>query len=373
MIDFKEFFTALKVKLVGVLISDQYNPTWKHIVLGQLIDENIEISIENNLVKPGCNFTKDLLAHYDGFLNKAEQAGSCIRNRCVWKSKFITDIGRPLFNQHLVDYGITYVSDFLCEDQNKEYYVPSFAEFKTVIMGGMGIINSSMYLKLKMGIKRAYPGQKLKQINKDLKASILLNKKGKTKGSGEIRTSIMYNRVEFGDINPCVKWVTYFQADIPWVEVYETLYMTTGTNKLLEFQYKLIHRVATSRDMRMKMKIATTDLCHLCGISIETIEHQQFNCTYTKNFRNNLEARLKSAFPDLSDQQEIDIVVCTNNNKIVNFLRIIANWYISKKYHKQKLLWWEEYSAWVRGHTKYEGKLSQEEKMRITEIISGPV
>ena len=373
MIDFKEFFTALKVKLVGVLISDQYNPTWKHIVLGQLIDENIEISIENNLVKPGCKFTSDLLAHYDGFLNKAEQAGSCIRNRCAWKSKFITDIGRPLFNQHLVDYGITYVSDFLCEDQNKEYYVPSFAEFKTVIMGGMGIINSSMYLKLKMGIKRAYPGQKLKQINKDLKASILLNKKGKTKGSGEIRTSIMYNRVEFGDINPCVKWVTYFQADIPWVEVFETLYMTTGTNKLLEFQYKLIHRVATSRDMRMKMKIATTDLCHLCGISIETIEHQQFNCTYTKNFRNNLEARLKSAFPDLSDQQEIDIVVCTNNNKIVNFLRIIANWYISKKYHKQKLLWWEEYSAWVRGHTKYEGKLSQEEKMRITEIISGPV
>ena len=109
--------------------------------------------------------------------------------------------------------------------------------------------------------------------------------------------------------------------------------MTTGTNKLLEFQYKLIHRVATSRYMRKKMKIVTNDLCHICGISIETIEHQQFNCTHTKTFRNKLEARLKSAFPDLSDQQEIDFVVC--NNKIVNFLRIIANWYISNKYHKQ--------------------------------------
>ena len=33
MIDFKEFFTALKVKLVhvGVLVSDQYNPIWKRI------------------------------------------------------------------------------------------------------------------------------------------------------------------------------------------------------------------------------------------------------------------------------------------------------------------------------------------------------
>ena len=176
-----------------------------------------------------------------------------------------------------------------------------------------------MYLMIKMGIKRAYPGQKLKQINKDLKASILLNKKGETKGSGEIRTSILYNRVEFRDINPCVKWVTYFQADIPWVELFETLYMTTGTNKLLEFQYKLIHRVATSRYMRKKMKIVTTDLCHLCGISIETIEHQQFNCTYTKIFRNKLEARLKSAFPNLSDQQEIDFVVCINNKNMRQF------------------------------------------------------
>ena len=58
------------------------------------------------------------------------------------------------------------------------------------------------------------------------------------------------------------------------------------------------------------MKIVTTDLCHLCGISIETIEHQQFNSTYTKIFRNKLEARLKAAFPNLSDQQEIDFVVC---------------------------------------------------------------
>ena len=106
MIDFKEFFTALKVKLLGVLISDQYNPIWKRIVLGQLINENIEISIENNLVKPGCKFTSDLLEHYDGFPNKAEQAGSSVRIICLWKSKFITDIGRPLCNQNLVDYGI---------------------------------------------------------------------------------------------------------------------------------------------------------------------------------------------------------------------------------------------------------------------------
>ena len=95
-----------------------------------------------------------------------------------------------------MEYGITYVTDFLCDDQKKEYYVPSFAEFKTVIMGGMETISSSMYLKLKMGIKIAYPGQKLKQINRELKASILLNNnihiiyityKGETKRSYQVK------------------------------------------------------------------------------------------------------------------------------------------------------------------------------------------
>ena len=39
-------------------------------------------------------------------------------------------------------------------------------------MGGMEIINQTYYLKIKMGIKRAFPGTKLKDINKNLRASI---------------------------------------------------------------------------------------------------------------------------------------------------------------------------------------------------------
>jgi len=369
MIDFKEFFTSLKVKLVGILISDNYNPTWKQIVLSQLCNEKIEICLENNHVKTGCKFTEDLLTHYELFLSKAELAGDCIRNRCIWNSKCITDIGRPLYNQNLIDYGLTYVTDFLCEDQNKEYYIPSFSEFKASIMGGMEIVNSTIYLKIKMGIKRAFTGQKLNKIDKDMKASVLLNSKGEAKGSGELRKSLTYNKVQFEDIKPCVRWESFFQAEIPWLSSFETLYTTSGTNKLLEFQYKLIHRVATSRYMRKKMKIETTDLCHLCGISIETIEHQQLDCVHTKKFRSKLEGRLKLVYPEIGDQRGLHFLTCTSENKVMNFLRIVANWYINKKYHKQKLLWWEEYSAWVRKEVKFERKLTQDEKAIISGII----
>ena len=57
-------------------------------------------------------------------------------------------------------------------------------------MGGMEIINQTYYLKIKMGIKRAFPGTKLKDINKNLRASILLNSKGEARRSGELTGAV---------------------------------------------------------------------------------------------------------------------------------------------------------------------------------------
>ena len=87
-------------------------------------------------MKKGCLFTQDLLAHYEVFLQKVELAKDRIRNRCIWSNKQITDMGRPLVNQSLVDYGIMYTTDFLGTDVHGEYYLMNYTEFKTNKMGG---------------------------------------------------------------------------------------------------------------------------------------------------------------------------------------------------------------------------------------------
>ena len=369
MIDFKEFFTSLKIKLVGILYSDKYNPKWKEIVLSQLGNENIEIAIENNKVKPGCHFTQDLLAHYETFLQKVELAKDVIRNRCVWFSSHITDIGRPLINQHLLDFGLIYVTDFLGKDLNGEYYVMNYTEFRAIKMGGMNIITNTQYLKIKMGIKRAYPSIKLTKIDEKSKVSMLLNNKGEAKGSGDLRLN-MYDRIDFSSITPCMKWEAYFKTGISWIHTFETLYQSTGTNKLREFQYKLVHRVATCRYMRKKMKIETTDMCHLCGTTSETLEHQQLHCAGTKKFRGKLEGILRCKLPAAAtEQSEVGFFTCISSMSIVSFLRLVANYYINKRFHKKKLLWWEEYSAWVKREIRTEAKLSHEEKQLILDIL----
>ena len=372
MIEFTDFFTSLKLKLVGILISENNNPLWKRIVQSQLDHENIEIAIENNKVKKGCLFTQDLLAHYEVFLQKVELAKNRIRNRCIWFNKQITDMGRPLVNQSLVDYGIMYITDFLGTDVNGEYYLMNYTEFKTNKMGGMNIITVTQYLKIKMGIRRAFSDTKLKSIDQELKVSLLTNSNGKVKGSGGLRRNHIYKGIDFKDITPCKKWEDYFEteSEIPWKNAFETLYLSTRINKLREFQYKLIHRVATCRYMRKKMKIESTDMCHMCGISSETLEHQQFNCPGTKKLRDKLEGKLRAKLPDaVGPQKNLDFLTCISSVKVISFVRMVANYYINKKFHKKKLLWWEEYSAWVKREIKTESRFSQEEKHLVMEIL----
>ena len=182
----------------------------------------------------------------------------------------------------------------------------------------------------------------------------------------------MYKGIDFKDITPCKKWEDYFEteSEIPWKNAFETLYLSTRINKLREFQYKLIHRVATCRYMRKKMKIESTDMCHMCGISSETLEHQQFKCPGTKKLGDKLEGKLRAKLPEaVGSQTNLDFLTCISSVKVISFVRMVANYYINKKFHKKKLLWWEEYSAWVKREIKTESRFSQEEKHLVMEIL----
>ena len=205
-------------------------------------------------------------------------------------------------------------------------------------------------------------------IDKDIQLEIIFNTKGECKKSGEIRSKT-YNRVKVEEITPLPKWEAILKTEIPWLDVFQCLYQTTSTNKLREFQYKLIHRIATSRYMRKKMKIDSSDLCHMCEVNVETLEHQQLNCVYTKRFRELLETRLVAKIPE-NRSQAVDLITCGGTNKCVSYLRLVVNQYISKKFHKQKKLWWDEYKSWVKKGLKYEKELSAEEKQTVLEIIS---
>ena len=62
-------------------------------------------------------------------------------------------------------------------------------------------------------------------------------------------------------------------------------------------------------------------------------------------------------------------VSVTHDSKVVNYLNIIAKFYINKKFRKQKLLWWEEYAWYARNFIQFD-RLDEADKRDLTKITA---
>ena len=65
-----------------------------------------------------CHFTQDVLNCYTEWKISSANAALGSIDHCVWSNPAITDIGSKLWNKHLIDKGIFYISDFLSIDQS---------------------------------------------------------------------------------------------------------------------------------------------------------------------------------------------------------------------------------------------------------------
>ncbi|XP_063692485.1 uncharacterized protein LOC134824508 [Bolinopsis microptera] len=73
---------------------------------------------KNGLAKTNCHFTQDVLNCYTEWKISSVNAALGSIDHCVWYNQAITDIGAKLWNNHLIDKGIFYISDFLSIDQS---------------------------------------------------------------------------------------------------------------------------------------------------------------------------------------------------------------------------------------------------------------
>ena len=114
-----DFIIGLKTSLISKLLNNSLRHTWKEIMIKQLkFPNHITISVENGLAKINCHFTQDVLNCYTEWKISSANAALGSIDHCVWSNPAITDIGSKLWNKHLIDKGIFYISDFLSIDQS---------------------------------------------------------------------------------------------------------------------------------------------------------------------------------------------------------------------------------------------------------------
>ena len=69
-----------------------------------------------------------------------------------------------------------------------------------------------------------------------------------------------------------------------WNTIYCNPFENIVDNRIIEMQYKILHRIIGTKSLLYKMGKAPNMSCEFCDMYIETIEHLFFHCMKVKNF-----------------------------------------------------------------------------------------
>ena len=335
-----DFIIGLKTSLISKLLNNSFRHTWKEIMIKQLkFPNHITISVENGLAKINCHFTQDVLNCYTEWKISSANAALGSIDHCVWSNPAITDIGSKLWNKHLIDKGIFYISDFLSIDQSTLLNYDMFINKWELTPNTT--ISKTDYCNIIMGIRRyncpSVNNRNIEFVDSNIKLQFLHPSTGQVKGS-KIREK-MYNCICPNDLLPLRQWVNDLNSQpIDWAVVLSNLFFFVSKNfKLIQFQYKLLMRITTCRYMRHKMKIVTdTPMCSLCNTYLETIPHIYLHCIHTNSFTKILEDFIKRKVDrNYRDPTKINFIVCNHTSQIINYFNIVAKWYILAKDFRQ--------------------------------------
>ena len=338
----EEFILGLKTSLITKLVGNSFDHNWKRIVLNQLkYSDHPRISIENGLVKAGCQFTGDLLAAYLEWKAAAASSKGGSVNHCIWSHKNITDIGARLWNENLIRLNILYISDFITDDYME---VLSYPDFLNKWKLDRIVITSQNYVDIKMAIRRYNcPATSAKSISK-VESSTNLSFFGRPAVKGRQIRIAMKKALDLSDITPLNTWQTVLMRNgVDWPSIlYNIRFGVTNNYKLIQFQYKLIMRISTCKLMRWKMRIEKdSGNCNYCNVP-ESLTHIFLDCNHTFGFVNKLGNFIREKFdPDYWDVTRFYFITCSHQIQEVNFINMIAKWYMSKQFQFKNEVKWD--------------------------------
>ena len=124
-------------------------------------------------------------------------------------------------------------------------------------------------------------------------------------------------------------------------------------------------RISTSRYMRHKMKLETTNICSFCNDPdvLETLEHIFLHCPHSQAFFHKLKSFIIENF-DTSyvDNDKLHLIACNHENHLVNYMNVVGKWFISRSYQMKTPISWVVFVRMLR-------KIQLGEKTNIRESI----
>jgi len=242
----------------------------------------------------------------------------------------------------------------------------SYTQFKRRYNINSNVISSNDYVAVKLGIRRFDHPTSSTQSVAMIREDLCLKSVTKTSGLRNIPQSsktfrdLMCKLPGLTSYTKLDAWKVDFISsghimrvesaiNFNWNEIFYNLYHTTNNYKLIQHQYKVFMKIATSKHLRHKMKIEHSPYCHICKDVCESISHIYLECPKTLAFLEQIEELIRVKIDDsYSDCDKLFHFTCNHSNKTINFINLVGNWYIGRQFQSNKPFYLDAFEKFLK-------------------------
>ena len=258
-----------------------------------------------------------------------------VQREVLWNNKFITINNKSVFNKALFNQGLIFINDII--DKNGRY-IP----YQTLINTFGNSLSNFDYICLKDAIPLKWRLLLKHQTTLDMRPNeetIFFTYNKECKPIQLIKSKHIYwiLNTQKIEIPTCIKsWFEkYFIdfSDVKWKNIFTLSKTLTSNTKLVEFQFKIIHRVYASDSYVSNFDNTVSKICNQCHVD-NNIPHLFFDCIKVKQFWDQFITWLNSIDNTLPVLSTVDIIfgIPKCSLYLANYCILHAKWYI----HLQK-------------------------------------
>jgi hypothetical protein len=361
---------AIRYKWIQKIIDNKINKPWKEYVAEKFKGDIKMLPVYNLNVQDypniADNFYKSIFTMWSDIHFKQPEECEDVTKQIIWFNSLIK-IGKKTVNyNNWINGKINFLQDLLNDEgkiatkaqiENKYQIQSRFLEYESLIHAipkkwKETIINDNRSVHFKCFIDFTF---KINNINKKLV---------------DIKTKEIYweliNKIKERPTSE-ESWKSKSELDLKteeWKVIYKMAYRLTKDTKLINFNFKITHRILAVGQQLHKWKINKDDKCKECN-SIDTIEHYLVQCPIVLEFWYSIFTWWKNMtqiqFPILAYEIIFGIPNESKENIIDNFNFIIlcGNYYVYRKKQRSESLDTYEFLIECKNRLTVESKIME--------------
>ena len=280
----ESFCLSLKMTWINKLLDPLNNSPWKILISEQYNrygGDKIWMMSSEGLMKISSSFNKfwaDIIKNWAFLSSKSSDNEQNVLDQSIWFNNSIKIDNKIIFFEKWCKAGLFFINDLI--DDNQQFLTRERLNDTFNIRCNFLTFNSLLHAIPKQWKDLIPLTTKKDEIMSD---NFLLVKRN-SKCSQPFYKKIILFYSESASKQQ-TKWNAILDVEIEdWPIIYEQPFKSIVSNKLIIFQYKILHRTLGTNSLLYKCKLKETHLCTFCNEIKETISHIFWECNIIKSF-----------------------------------------------------------------------------------------